>query len=209
MSASIIDFVNCHTENEVGDTKYINDKCLNVKEINCDNGYVQNTIKMRSLTPDTYLGLDANNNMVSKETPISSSSPYAILSGVLTPQTVPSGTNQFLNFGSSTIIRRNKVDIDPSFQTFTISEVGVYLVDLSISCDVINGIASLSFFLNEFSQFLLDQVNGTNTDIPCAKLTLKGFMNVVAGTPSFCRFQISSQFSDLTFRNPQLSITPV
>lgn len=209
MSSSIIDFVNCHTENETGQTKYINDKCLNVKEINCDNGYIQNTIKMISLTPDTYLGLDANNNMVSKETPISSSSPYAILSGVLTPQVVPAGTNQFLNFGSSTIIRQNKVDIDPSFQTFTISEVGVYLVDLSITCDVINGSASLAFLLNEFSQFLLDRVDANSTSILSSKMTLKGFMNVVAGTPSFCRFRISAENNGMTFRNPQLSITPV
>jgi len=165
MSSSIIDFVNCHTENETGQTKYINDKCLNVKEINCDNGYIQNTIKMISLTPDTYLGLDASNNMVSKETPISSSSPYAILSGVLSPQIVSAGTNQLVRFTSATIIRQNKVVIDPSFETFTISDAGVYLVDLSITCDVINGISSLEFLLNEFSQFLLDRVEANSTSI--------------------------------------------
>jgi hypothetical protein len=209
MSASIIDFVNCHIENETGDTKYINDKCLNVKEINSNNGYIQDTIKMYSLTPNSYLGLDANNNMISKETPISSSSPYAILSGVLSTQIVPAGTNQLVRFTSATIIRQNKVVIDPSFEIFTITEPGVYLVDLSISCDVINGIASLEFLLNEFSQFLLDRVDANSTSILSSKMTLKGFMNVVAGTPSFCRFRVSAQNNGMTFRNPQLSITPV
>ena len=39
MSSSIIDFINCHTEKILGHTKYINDKCLDVKEVNSEKIY--------------------------------------------------------------------------------------------------------------------------------------------------------------------------
>jgi len=210
MSASIIDFVNCHIENEVGNTKYINDKCLNVKEINCDNGYIQNTIKMISLTPDTYIGLDANNNIVSKETPISSSSPYAVCASILSTQTVPSGTNQLVSFTRSIVFRFNKIVIDASLTTFTISDIGVYLVDFNITCDVKNGFARLAFLQAPSNQILLDEINGTANSVPSAKLTLKTVVFVTNNnTPVSISFRIISQFNDLDFRNPQLSITPL
>jgi len=44
MSASIIDFVNCHTEKELGNTKYINDKFLDVKELNGETIYQNNVL---------------------------------------------------------------------------------------------------------------------------------------------------------------------
>ena len=213
MSSSIIDFVNCHTENEEGNTKYVNDKCLNVKEINCENGYVQNTIKMNSLTPNSYLGLDANNNMVSKNDPVSSSSPYAIYSSTSTVQTVVPNVPQSVSFGSSLLIINNKVVVNPAFTTFTISDVGVYLVDLSISCNVIGGVsggsASLIFKRNG-AVFLTDTVEAVaSTTLVSSKLNLKGFMNVVSGTPSIVSFDLETTNNDMPFTNAQLSITPI
>jgi len=44
MSSSIIDFVNCHTEKNLGDNKYINDKFFDVKEINSEIIYQNNVL---------------------------------------------------------------------------------------------------------------------------------------------------------------------
>jgi hypothetical protein len=44
MSSSIIDFVNCHTEKNLGNNKYINDKFLDVKELNGDTIYQNNVL---------------------------------------------------------------------------------------------------------------------------------------------------------------------
>jgi len=44
MSSSIIDFVNCHTEKELGNNKYINDKFIDVKELNGETIYQNNVL---------------------------------------------------------------------------------------------------------------------------------------------------------------------
>lgn len=44
MSSSIIDFVNCHTEKDLGINKYINDKFLDVKELNSEKIYQDNVL---------------------------------------------------------------------------------------------------------------------------------------------------------------------
>ena len=39
MSSSIIDYVNCHFEKDIGNNKYINDKFIDVKELNSEKIY--------------------------------------------------------------------------------------------------------------------------------------------------------------------------
>ena len=68
MSSSIIDFVNCHTEKELGKNKYINDKCLDVKELNGETIYQNNVLvatqndintlqqEINAITPDNPNG---------------------------------------------------------------------------------------------------------------------------------------------------------
>jgi hypothetical protein len=68
MSASIIDFVNCHIEKDLGINKYINDKFLDVKELNGETIYQNNVLvatqtdintlqqEIDALTPDNPNG---------------------------------------------------------------------------------------------------------------------------------------------------------
>ena len=70
MSASIIDFVNCHTEKENGINKYINDKSLDIIEVNSKTAYVSEKLNLEGVVPaDVFIGTDANFNVVEKTIP--------------------------------------------------------------------------------------------------------------------------------------------
>ena len=60
MSSSIIDFVNCHTEKELGNNKYINDKFLDVKELNGETIY-QNNVLIATQTDIDFLQQEIDN----------------------------------------------------------------------------------------------------------------------------------------------------
>jgi hypothetical protein len=59
MSSSIIDFVNCHTEKELGNNKYINDKFIDVKELNGETIY-QNNVLVATQTDIDFLQQEIN-----------------------------------------------------------------------------------------------------------------------------------------------------
>ena len=60
MSSSIIDFVNCHTEKNLGKNKYINDKFFDVKELNGEKIY-QNNVLVATQTDINVLQQEIDN----------------------------------------------------------------------------------------------------------------------------------------------------
>jgi hypothetical protein len=140
MSSSIIDFVNCHTEKDLGNNKYIDDKFIDVKEVNTEDAYISKKLNLKGVVPaDVFIGTDANFNIVAKSV---SSVPscfgwYDSGAGTIPPNTitlpniiVPSflqsgGFPQYNNPISSSFIFNQSTGI------ITCNEAGVYLINQS------------------------------------------------------------------------------
>jgi hypothetical protein len=149
MSSSIIDFVNCHLEKENGDNKYINDKFLDVKEINSEDVYISKKLNLKGVVPaDVFIGTDVNFNVIEKILPSPPPpSPYPVNpscfgwydsgSGAIPPNTiivpniiVPSfiqsgGFPQYNNPISASFVYNQTTGI------ITCNEAGIYLINQS------------------------------------------------------------------------------
>jgi len=146
MSASIIDFVNCHTEKENGINKYINDKSLDIIEVNSKTVYVSEKLNLEGVVPaNVFIGTDENFNVVEKTIPTPPQYPtnpscfgwYDSGSGAIPPNTiivpniiVPSfiqtgGFPQYNNPISASFVYNQTTGI------ITCNEAGIYLINQS------------------------------------------------------------------------------
>lgn len=146
MSASIIDYVNIHTEKEKGNNKYIDDKFFDIKELNTESAYITKKLNLQGVVPaDSYIGTDANFNVIEKILPTPSPYPnppscfgwYDSGFGVIPPNTNTSPNIIILSFLQTGGFPQYNNPISSSFvfnQTsgiFTCNESGVYLINQS------------------------------------------------------------------------------
>jgi hypothetical protein len=139
MSASIIDFVNCHTEKDNGINKYINDKSLDVKETNSEDTYITKKLNLKGVVPaDVLLGTDANFNVVAVKPSIPSCFGwYDSGSGVVPPNTITVPNiiiPSFLQTGGFPLYNNpisSSFVFNQSIGIITCNEAGVYLIQQS------------------------------------------------------------------------------
>lgn len=132
MSSSIIDFVNCHTEKENGDNKYINDKFLDVKETNSKDTYITNKLNLKGVvSPNSVLATDSDFNVVSDTYVLTVPSYFSYNNGV-NPFIIPAGNQLPIDFatgGNFLEISSNMTYSAPS--VLSINEDGFFLFNFS------------------------------------------------------------------------------
>lgn len=219
MSSSIIDFVNCHTENEVGIQKYTGDKCLNVKEVNCDNGYIGDTIKMYSLTPNSYLGLDANNKMVSKAPPDNTTPAYWSYNNGINPFLIPASAITQLDIARSGTLLEATPNMSYNGSTFVlnIADRGIYFFTCSYEVRVnVNPFdaSCIVFFENVIPPlptrvFRIGEIRQLTANVNDTRIMTGSFIAASAGGPfGNWRVMINNQYTTetITITNMNTSV---
>jgi len=130
MSSSIIDFVNCHTEKENGDNKYINDKFLDVKEINSEDMYVTKNLNLKGVVPaNSVLGTDANFNIVNSQITVPTPTYWCVNNGTI-PTTIPAGQTTNILFGNGNFLEATP-NMSYTNGVLSILNDGIYLFNFS------------------------------------------------------------------------------
>jgi len=155
MSSSIIDFVNCHTEKENGDNKYINDKFLDVKELNSEDMYVSKSLNLKGVVPaNSVLGTDANFNIVRSITSVSTPAYYSYNNGIgLT--SIGAGSGPAFQFGVGGTTLQQTPNITYTLGLLQIFDDGIYLFNFSALVSV-DAIASSGSFTLTFTNYAVN-----------------------------------------------------
>lgn len=131
MSSSIIDFVNCHTEKENGDNKYINDKFLDVKELNSEDMYISKKLNLQGVVPaNSLLATDANFNIVGGSI-VDFNQAYRSYSNGVNPNPIDAGSIVSLDFGIGGTLLSSTPNIVYNGLELTINSEGFYLFSFS------------------------------------------------------------------------------
>jgi hypothetical protein len=133
MSSSIIDFVNCHTEKENGDNKYINDKFLDVKEINSEDTYISKSLNLKGVVPaNNILSTDANFNVVGSGSSLFSPAYWSYNNGI-NPFLIPANAITQLDIAKSGTLLEQTPNMSYNGSTFilNIADRGIYFFTCS------------------------------------------------------------------------------
>lgn len=136
---------------------------------------------------------------------------YAILSSTITAVLVTPGSPVLINWASSPNQIYKNIVISGGNTLFTLTEIGTYLIDMSVALDVVSNAGaqnSVSLLVNGVSGTF--DVGFSNSTVNYVyKGTIKGYVVKIVDVPLSVSFQVSTLVQNAQHRYAQLSIVKI